>query len=80
MGNVDPAANDLLTTASALLQTDQKGAIDLAQRAFATGIPSGTPGFLSQLATKDQLAADQLYRFALDRLGSNPQATAAQVL
>jgi histone H3/H4 len=38
-GKVDAAANDLLRIAALLLDTDQKAAYALAQRAFVTGIP-----------------------------------------
>src|SRR5581483_7658349 len=80
MGNVDPSAADLLSTASAIYQTDPKQAMELAQRAFALGVPSSAPGFLNQMYAKDPVATDQLYQFALTQLGNNPNATPGQVL
>ena len=80
MGNVDPAAGDLLSAASALLQTDEKSAVEMAQRAFAIGITSSAPSFLAQLATKDPAASDQLYAFALQRMANDPASTPGQAL
>lgn len=79
-GNVDPAADDLLRTASSLLDVDLKAAVELGQRSLAAGVTQGTPGFLAQLAGRDRAAADRLYLFALDRLLANPGAMASQLL
>src|SRR5581483_9631424 len=66
--------------AQPLLETDLKTALQLAQRAFATGVPQGAPSFLPQVARRDRKAADELYVAALARLAADPQAHAGQLL
>ena len=79
-GRIDASADDLIQTASSLLGTDLKMAVELTQRALALGVTQSMPGFLAQLAGRNRAAADQVYLFGLDRLLANSSATAGQLL
>src|SRR5882724_5950921 len=66
-GNLDPIANDLLTAADLLYQSDPKTALELAQQAFSSGVPQSAPAFLGKLAGEDRPAADGLFQLALNK-------------
>src|SRR6185503_4603582 len=73
-------ASGLLDAAAPLLATDQKTAVELARRAFSTGVPQSGPSFLYQLGGKDRAAADSLFLTALDQISRNPAGMPGQWL
>ena len=77
---IDSSTGDLLETASSLLKTDPKVAVDLAQRTLALGVTVNAAGFLAQLAERDRAAADQIFLSALERLRASPSPNPAQLL
>ncbi len=80
LGTVDPAANNLLSVASSLLEVDLKAAVELAQRAFALGLPQSSSHFFANLARRDRAAADQLYLSVIERIGQDQAALPGQLL
>jgi len=79
-GKEDVIASGLLDAAAPLLATDQKTAVELARRAFSTGVPQSGPSFLYQLGGKDRAAADSLFLTALDQISRNPAGMPGQWL
>ena len=79
-GSVDPIAQDLLTTADMLYQSDPKTALELAQRAFLSGVPPTAPNFLGKLAENDRPAADGLFLFALNKISNDESLPVVQLL
>jgi len=79
-GNIDPAAKDLLAASMSLYPTDPKGALELAERAFATGTPSNAAMFLAQLSDSNRAAADKLYLLCLNRIVSDESSLPGQLM
>jgi tetratricopeptide (TPR) repeat protein len=79
-GPQDPAANDLLSAARTLSESDPKTAFQLVQRAFANSVPAGAPAYLPQMAARDRKATDEIYVAALTRLTLHPQPHAGELL
>jgi hypothetical protein len=79
-GRTGPGSSDLLGAAQSLLASDQKLALELAERALAQGIPSSIPSFLVQLAQRDRAAGDRFYLIALERAAREMPPAPGQLL
>ena len=78
--NVDPVAEDLLESSMALFQTDPKMGMEMAERALSGGVPFTVAFFLSRLAGIDQASANEVYKFAINHVATDPNAAAGQLL
>lgn len=79
-GKETAIASGLLDAAYPLLGTDPKTAVELARRAFSTGVPRSGASFLYQLGEKDRAAADSLFLVALDHISRDPVVVPGQWL
>lgn len=80
MGKADQGGEQLLRLATTLLETDRQAAIELAQRSVDLSISYGTASFLAQIANRDRRAADELFLFALARIGREQFVYPGQIL
>jgi hypothetical protein len=79
-GRPAPGSGDLLGAAQNLLASDQKLALELAERALVQGIPQNIPTFLNLLAERARAAADRFYLLALERLARENPPVPGQLL
>ena len=79
-GVVDEAGLDMLHIAETLLDVNKKDAIDLAEQAFAKGVPQAAGYLFAEIAERDRATADQLYLMALDRLRRDNLPVPGQLL
>ncbi len=80
LGVVDEASDDMLHVAEELLDVNKKDAIELAEQAFAKGVPQAAGYLFAQIAERDRATADQLYLMALDRLRRDKLPAPGQLL
>ncbi len=80
LGKVDPAAEQVLSLAFSLLETDREASVGLARRALEVTIPIPAAGYLVSLANLDRDAADQLFLYALATLGRQEIPVPGQLL
>ena len=80
LGTPSPAADQLLSIALSLIDTDRQTSIELAERAIVQGVSASTPSFLAQLASRDRKAADQLFFVALERVAREQFVIPGQLL
>jgi hypothetical protein len=79
-GAVDEASHDTLQIAEKLLDVNKKDAVDLAEQAFAKGVPQAAGYLFAEIAKRDRATADQLYLMALDRLRRDRSPVPGQLL
>src|SRR5262249_12872385 len=79
-GAVDEASQDTLDIAEKLLGVNKKDAIELAEQAFAKGVPQAAGYIFAKIAERDRATADQLYLMALDRLRRDKLPVPGQLL
>jgi hypothetical protein len=80
LGSPSPAADQLLSIAQSLIDSDRQTSLELAQRAIIQGVSVSTPNFLASLASRDRTAADQLFFVALERVGREQFVVPGQLL
>jgi hypothetical protein len=80
LGKPDPAGNEIFGLAYSLFEVDREASLALARRALESSIPSNIAGYLVTVANVDRRSADQLFLFALSRLGAQDPPVPGQLL